>query len=358
MRRRSAIAAVGVFLLCLPTPLFGGADTNDGSGKSGTGGPSVRVELEKDLDLEFVRAPAGSFIMGSDSGRIEHDEMRLGYGPPYDTGLVKFNYRPEAPAHRVTFENGFLIGKYEVTNAQWEAVMKGVKCNWPMKLRGGPRAAVSPVAWSDAQLFVRRLNERIPGQGFSLPTEEQWEYACRAGSTTKYSFGDDPALLDEYAWRLDSNEPRKPVGIKKPNAWGIYDMHGNASEWCLNAYTLYPGNPVRDMWLELFHNLGRAENEFLGQRGRRGDEYVERRVRETEFGLFRTVRGGPNAARKGTREPLEDTYASARRGPELSNVPRPDSGFRLVCHGFVELPAWRGVVSGTLPESTPGAQKK
>ena len=147
-------------------------------------------KVDKDLDIEFVRVPPGSFIMGTSGGRMEHGRITIG------RSTRSFDYYPDRPAHRVTFESGFLIGKYEVTNGQWEKVMHGIPCDFPPPLMGGPRAAVCLVSWLDAQRFVARLNELLPGSDFSLPTEEQWEYACRAGSTTKYSFGDDPAKLD------------------------------------------------------------------------------------------------------------------------------------------------------------------
>ena len=316
-------------------------------------------KVEKDLDIEFVRVPPGAFIMGTSGGRMDHGRYITG-----GNHATSFDYYPDRPAHRVTFESGFLIGKYEVTNGQWEKVMRGVSCDFPPPLMGGPRAAVCPVSWLDAQRFVARLNELLPGSDFSLPTEEQWEYACRAGSTTKYSFGDDPAKLDEYAWRFggeDPAAPRKPVGLKKPNAWGIYDMHGNASEWCLNAFTLYPGNMDRDPFLELFQSIGRCENETLVRRAKSlsSPRCTTLSLRADEGILERVLRGGPDVFRRIPRnEGPEEVYASARRAAAVGNLAYPGTGFRLVCHGFVELPAWRGVVSGTLPEKTAGVPVK
>ena len=322
----------------------------------------VTINVQKDLDLEFVRVPPGSFMMGSDGGRLDICNVGFkenGAGP----GRQSSNYYPDRPAHRVTFESGFTIGKYEITNDQWTKVMRGVEVSSMMVLKGGPKAAVGGVSWTDAQRFVRRLNELLPGNGFSLPTEEQWEYACRAGSTTMYSFGDDPARLDEYAWLFDPRipgDPRKPVGLKKPNAWGIHDMHGNAPEWCLNAYTLYPGNPARDMWLEFFHHIGRQENAVLAERATLGERGVARRMETLEAMVAHPIRGGPDILR-GSEKNLVDVYASARRAPVaglFGDAPGGGCGFRLVCYGFVELPVWKGVPGGTLPEKTAGVSGK
>ena len=369
MSRRHCVAVllIGIVTLTVIAPDTLGAPP----GVSGTfsGLPSVgpketaagaSVALEKGIDIEFVRVPAGAFIMGTNEGRL--DETKMSW---YENGVASMvqaheRYYPDRPAHRVTFESGFLIGKYEITNEQWVTVMQGVQCKSPPRLLGGPRAAVAPVSWEDAQLFVRRLNEMRPGAGYSLPTEEQWEYACRAGSTTRYSFGDDPAKLDEYAWRLETDLllPRKPVGTKKPNAWGIYDMHGNASEWCLNAFTLYPGNPARNVFLDHFLSVGRVQNRALGERAKH-PKFTDGSVRSLEGVIHRVLRGGPDCPRGLERkETWAETYASGRRLATGGALPVDGAGFRLVCHGFVELPAWRGVVSGTLPESTPGVQRK
>ena len=103
------------------------------------------------------------------------------------------------------------------------------------------------VSWKDCQEFVEKLNAKVGGGRFSLPTEAQWEYACRAGSTTRYCYGDDESRLGEYAW-YDGNSGRKthPVGEKKPNAWGLYDMHGNVFEWCMDWYGGYAKSPADD----------------------------------------------------------------------------------------------------------------
>jgi formylglycine-generating enzyme required for sulfatase activity len=129
------------------------------------------------------------------------------------------------------------MGKYEVTQAQWEAVMG----NNPSRFKG-PNRPVEMVSWDDAQAFIAALNRRNDGYVYRLPTEAEWEYACRAGST-----GDYAGKLDEMGW-YEENAGRQthPVGQKQPNAWGLYDMHGNVSEWCQDSYRLYPDGVVTD----------------------------------------------------------------------------------------------------------------
>lgn len=137
----------------------------------------------------------------------------------------------EAPQHRVRSTQPFYLGKYEVTRAQWQAAMNGD----PSKFKESPQHPVEQVSWDDAQLFLAKLNELSgsPPLRFVLPTEAQWEYACRAGTTTAYHFGDAAEQIGQYGWwRQNSGGKTHPVGQLGQNAWGLYDMAGNVREWC------------------------------------------------------------------------------------------------------------------------------
>ena len=154
----------------------------------------------------------------------------------------------EKPAHTVTFERSFAVAKFEVTQELYEAVTGRNPSRWK-----GPRNSVEMVNWREAQEFCRKttaeLHERklLPtGDRIGLPTEAEWEYACRAGTTTRYSFGDSDELLKDYAWfKGNSKGEDPPVGKKKPNAWGLYDMHGYVWEWCQDGWReSYEGAPT------------------------------------------------------------------------------------------------------------------
>ena len=131
----------------------------------------------------------------------------------------------EQPMHRVTIGRSFHMGKYEVTQAQWEAVIH----NNPSRFKDcGGNCPVDQVSWNDAQNFINILNQNNDGFRYRLPTEAEWEYACRAGTTGDYA-GD----LDSMVWyETNSGSQTQPVGTKQPNGFGLYDMHGNVSEWC------------------------------------------------------------------------------------------------------------------------------
>ncbi|MEW5977841.1 MAG: formylglycine-generating enzyme family protein [Acidobacteriota bacterium] len=161
----------------------------------------------------------------------------------------------EAPVHGVTIAYDFYLGKYEVTQAQWLAMMgnwpdAGVKPN-PKDGMGGDYPAYG-VSWNDYQVFIRALNKHlaVTRQGpaiFRLPSEAEWEYACRAGTQTRFSFGDSVEQAPHYLWFRANNDPAgtKPVGQKQPNPWGLFDMHGNVWEWCQDWYhSSYEGAPT------------------------------------------------------------------------------------------------------------------
>ena len=186
----------------------------------------IAVDLGGGVKLEMVLIPAGEFLMGSrDSDEDAGDD--------------------EKPQHRVRIIKPFCLGKYLVTQEQWKTVMGSNPSHFK-----GPQNPVETVSWDDCQQFFDKLNAKSgSGRGkFQLPTEAQWEYACRAGSTTEYCFGDDEARLGKHAWYGNDLQGTHPVGKKKPNAWGLYDMHGNVCEWCQDLYgeSYYAKSPMDD----------------------------------------------------------------------------------------------------------------
>lgn len=176
------------------------------------------------LGMNFVLIPAGTFMMGSPS-----DEL---------------GRRKDELQHKVTITKSFYLQSTEVTQRQWREIMGSN----PSRFKDcGDNCPVEQVSWDDAQEFIVKLNEREGTDKYRVPTEAEWEYACRAGSTTKFCFGDDETKLSAHAWYYDNSGPRfHPVGQKKPNAWGLYDVHGNVREWCQDRYGFYPSSPVTD----------------------------------------------------------------------------------------------------------------
>lgn len=199
------------------------------------------------IGMEFVQVPKGSFMMGS---TLVEDEQ---------------------PVRKVTFAKEFYIGKFEVTQGEWETLM-GKTEDWLIAKKNflnlnrkqltpidfnketiGDNYPMFMVSWEDAQAFITKLNALNDGYIYSLPSEAEWEYSCRAGTDTYFAFGDSITTADASFFNPGFiNPPKqetpnkqinkiKPVGTYQPNAWGIYDMHGNLTEWCLDIYSGYKG---------------------------------------------------------------------------------------------------------------------
>jgi formylglycine-generating enzyme required for sulfatase activity len=189
--------------------------------------------INNSIGVELVWIPPGEFLMGS---------------PQVENG----RFDDEGPRHRVTLTKGFYLSVCEITQYHWKLVME----NNPSYFKGD-FLPVECVSWDDAVEFCRRLSAR-EGVEYRLPTEAEWEYACRGGTASPYSFGHWGSVreytrpygqptLDEYAWFVDNSDMKThPVGRKRPNAFGLYDMHGNVEEWCQDWHGDYLSEPVTD----------------------------------------------------------------------------------------------------------------
>ena len=194
----------------------------------------ISVELPGGSTMEFVWIEPGMFTMGASSA---------------EAGPNVF----ETPPHEVTLSQGFYLGKYEVTQEQWERVMDTHPWMGRKQVQENPNHPAVYISWNTVQEFIQRLNETAGDSLYRLPTEAEWEYACRAGTTTRWSFGNDESQLTDYAWYKDNAwdlglNYAQPVGTKRPNPWGLYDMHGNVWEWCQDGYNeeYYQNSPRVD----------------------------------------------------------------------------------------------------------------
>lgn len=170
--------------------------------------PEVGTVRKNSIGMEFVYIPSGEFLMGS-------------------TDFIW-----ETPIHKVEIKKGFWMGIYEVTQAQWQKVMDDNPSFWK---ECGNNCPVEQVSWEDTKRYLQKLNQLNDGFEYRLPTESEWEYAARAGTTTTYG---GSGILSEMGWTGEDElvVGTRQVGLKKPNAWGLYDMHGNVSEWCEDIF--------------------------------------------------------------------------------------------------------------------------
>jgi formylglycine-generating enzyme required for sulfatase activity len=250
--------------------------------------PFPAPELTNSVGMKLKLIPAGTFQMGANDG------------PP-----------DGKPVYEVRITRPFYIGVYEVTNAQWKRVMGGEP---PSRWKDDNRP-VEQVRWDDVVNFCDKLSalpaEKAAGRVYRLPTEAEWEYACRAGTTTAYSYGDDEGILGDFAWfGANAGGQSHPVGQKKPNPWGLHDMHGNVLEWCRDRFGPYGAEGASDP-------TGPATGSV---RVARGGCFVE------------TARGCRSAARFGIARP--DRYGSL--GFRLALSP---SGTNALASGTASKPS-------------------
>lgn len=187
------------------------------------------ADYTNSIGMKFKDIPAGSFTMGTATPNCPKDNP-FTKNNEYEECLGSI-YKTETPAHRVNV-GSFYMQESEVTQRQWYEVMGSNPSEFQ---NGNPDMPVETVSWDDAQKFISRLNQKEGGNKYRLPTEEEWEYAARAGTTTKWYCGDNESCVSAIAvYNIDLP---KPVKSKKPNAFGLYDMSGNVCEWTHSCYT-------------------------------------------------------------------------------------------------------------------------
>ncbi|MFA6107651.1 MAG: formylglycine-generating enzyme family protein [Candidatus Latescibacterota bacterium] len=199
----------------------------------GCGNKEKTVKLPGGAEMEFVWIEPGTFTMGSPESE---------YG----------RFQDEGPQHEVRLTQGFWLAKYELTQAQWQAVMGTQPWSGQDYVVAEPSHPATHISWTDVQLLLQRLSQEAGEKIWRLPTEAEWEYACRAGTTTAWSHGSGASQLYDYGWydgntqKVSKAYPHK-VGTREPNPWGLYDMHGNVAEWCQDGGDpKYPSEPRTD----------------------------------------------------------------------------------------------------------------
>ena len=194
--------------------------------------PGLKPEITNSVGMIFRLIPAGEFMMGSPASEPNRDDNEK--------------------QHRVKISKSFYMGKYEVTQGEWKSLMGTEPWRNKEFVKEGENYAATYVSWEDAISFCEKLSKR-DGIKYRLPSEAEWEYACRGGSDSVYSFGDDLDDLGRYAWFRENadvvgEEYAHEVGLKLGNGFGLHDMHGNVWEWCLDRYDsgYYVVSPIVD----------------------------------------------------------------------------------------------------------------
>jgi len=201
-----------------------------GCGSKDIAAESATFTLPGGATMEMVWIAPGTFTMGS--------------SPPHSGGGDD-----EGPPHLVTIRQGFYLGKVELTQGQWESVIGTRPWAGQSQAVKDPYYPTVYISWDDMQAFMAKLNQGEGKSVYRLPTEAEWEYACRAGTTTRWSFGDEESQLGDYAWyeaNVGEEEVAHRVGTKRPNPWGVCDLHGNVWEWCGDWYGSYTSGSQTD----------------------------------------------------------------------------------------------------------------
>jgi formylglycine-generating enzyme required for sulfatase activity len=239
----SCFVIIILFVVALlgPHPAFLVSSLQDSRAENGAASEKIaaeilaRVPTLNTLGMKLKLISAGTFMMGSPESEADRED--------------------DETQHKVTIGKAFYMQTTEVTQGQWKAVM-GTE-PWKGQVQSkygkeGPNYAATHVSWDHAVAFCKKLSER-EGTTYRLPTEAEWEYACRAGTESIWNFGDDEKVLGDYAWYVENTNDigegyAHQVGLKKPNPFGLYDMHGNVSEWCHDYYgqDYYQQSPTND----------------------------------------------------------------------------------------------------------------
>jgi formylglycine-generating enzyme required for sulfatase activity len=230
--------------------------------------------ITNSIGMEFVKIPSGRFTMGTSVPNCPKDDPFTDRNE-YDDCLGSVS-KDETPAQRKSVK-GFYMQTTEVTQLQWYKVMGNNPAHFKKEKLGydSRNNPIESVSWYDAKRFVKKLNKKEGTNAYFLPTETQWEYAARAGSSTKWHFGNTKRALGDYAWYgKNSRNKTHPVAKKKPNKWGLYDMHGNVREWTNSCYTqrlnrgCYEGGKHKVLrggsWIDSARDTRSADRSYFG----------------------------------------------------------------------------------------------